>query len=178
MYYPEMGDLELDKVVARITEMVQRYDLKFFVFDNLHLLCRGDDEKALIDKATQAFKILAENLQIVFILIVQPRKVANQNKAITTSDLKGSSSIYQDADLVILMHRRVNDGDMLPDEIEAGVSEGSKSPRTEFNITGRYVEGGKTYLAFNGARNTFLDKGTLYNNCMKDLIGKKKKKGF
>jgi len=177
MYYPEMGDLELDKVIARVTEMVQRYGLKIFIFDNLHFLCRGEDEKTMIDKATQAFKLLAENLGIVFILITHPRKT-NNNKQLTNEDMKGSSSIFQDADLIILMHRRMKDGDMLPDEIEKGVAEGAMSARAEFLITGRFVEGGKTYLALHGRRSMFKDKGTLFNECMKDIIGKKKKKGF
>ena len=180
MYYPEMGDLELDKVVARITEMVQRYGLKFFIFDNLHFLCRGEDEKTMIDKATRAFKLLAENLGIVFFLLTHPRKT-NHNRQLTNDDLKGSSSIFQDADLIILMHRRNIDGDMLPEEIEQGVSEGAMSPRAEFLITGRFVEGGKTYLAFHGETSTFKDSGTLFNQCMKDILDsakKKKKKGL
>ena len=180
MYYPEMGDLELDKVITRITEMVQRYGLKFFIFDNLHFLCRGEDEKTMIDKATRAFKLLAENLGIVFFLLSHPRKT-NHNRQLSNDDLKGSSSIFQDADLIILMHRRNVDGDMLPEEMEEGVSEGAMSSRAEFLITGRFVEGGKTYLAFHGDICTFKDHGTLFNSCMKDILDsskKKKKKGF
>jgi len=157
-YYPQMGDLELDKVVEKITEMVQRHNLKVFVFDNLHFLCRGDDEKTLIDKATQAFKILAENLNITLILIAHPRKT-NTNKPIRNEDLKGSASIFQDADLIILMHRQANDGDLTEEEEAMGIREGAMSGRTEFLVTGRWVEGGKSWLAMLGRRSLFIDRG-------------------
>lgn len=175
--YPQRGELELEKVEKIIVDMVQRYGIKFFIFDNLHFICRGEDEKSLIDKATQTFKLLAENLGIVFVLVTHPRKT-NNNKQLKNEDMKGSSSIFQDADLVILMHRPMNDADMTPDEAEIGVSDGAMSPRAEFLVTGRFVEGGKTYLAFDGRRSRFWDRGNLYIECMKSLrVTKKNKKG-
>jgi twinkle protein len=79
LYYPKPGDLEIEKVCTKIREMVQRYGIKIFCFDNLHFLCRGENENSLIDMATQSFKLLAEELDIVFILITHPRK-SNSNK--------------------------------------------------------------------------------------------------
>lgn len=175
--YPQRDELEVDKVEKIIIEMVQRYGIKFFIFDNLHFLCRGENEKELIDKATQMFKLLAENLGITICLLTHPRKT-NNNKQLKNEDMKGSSSIFQDADLVILMHRPMNDADMTPDEAESGVSDGAMSPRAEFLVTGRFVEGGRTYLAFDGRRSRFWDRGSLYMECMKTLrSGKKKGKG-
>lgn len=179
-YYPDRADLTgdkeaIDRVCQKITEIVQRYGLKIFVFDNLHFLCRGDDDKAMIDAATQQFKLLAEELGILFILVTHPRKT-NSNKQLKTDDLKGSSSIFQDADVVWLMHRPYNDADMIPEEAGIGVVEGAMSPRTDISITGRWTEGGKTFLAFHGAQSLFKDKGTLYNEVAKQLGQGKKKK--
>lgn len=176
--YPQRGELELDKVEKIIEDMVHRYGIKLFIFDNLHFLCRGENEKEMIDKATQMFKLMAENLGITLFLITHPRKTTG-NKQLKNEDLKGSSSIFQDADLVILMHRPMVDSDVTPDEDNQGVSEGAMSPRAEFFVTGRFVEGGKTYLAFDGRRSRFWDKGSLYIECIKSLTKKgKKKKGF
>ena len=174
-YYPKPGDLELERVVEKIREMVQRYGIKLFFFDNLHFLCRGEREKEMVDMATQAFKLLAEDLDIVFILITHPRKT-NHNKQLKTDDLKGAGSIFQDADLVWLMHRPFNDGDMTPDEVKTGASDGSMSPRAEIALTGRWTDGGKTFLAFNGERGLFKEKGLLYNEIAREFGKKKGKK--
>ena len=172
-YYPKPGDLTIEKVAAKIVEMVSRYGLKIFIFDNLHFLCRGENERALVDEATQTFKLLAEALDIVFILIAHPKKTGH-NKQLKTDDLKGSGAIFQDADVVWLMHRPFVDNDMTPDEVKSGSTEGAMTARTEISITGRWTEGGKTFLAFNGSRALFKDKGELYNEIAKEL-GKKKK---
>lgn len=179
-YYPTRAELTGDKeaienVCNKITEIVQRYGLKVFVLDNLHFLCRGEDDKAMIDTATQQFKLMAEELGILFILVTHPRKT-NNNKQLKTDDLKGSSSIFQDADVVWLQHRPMNDGDMTPDEIEAGGVEGSMSPLTEISVTGRWTDGGKSFLAFNGARSLFLDKGMMFNRVAEE-VGTARKKG-
>jgi len=176
-YYPKPGDLELEKVCNKITEMVFRYGIKVFFFDNLHFLCRGADEKAMVDMATQAFKLLAESLNIVFFLISHPRKT-NNNKQLKTDDLKGSGSIFQDADLVWLMHRPFKDGDMTPDEAKIGAAEGSMSPKTDNEITGRWTDGGRFVLAFHGDRSSFKDCGPLFNQIIKEIGKKKRKKGF
>lgn len=174
-YYPEPGDLEIEKVCSKIKEMVQRYGLKVFIFDNLHFLCRGADEKAMVDIATQSFKLLAESLDIVFILVTHPRKT-NNNLQLKVDDLKGSGSIFQDADLVWLMHRSFNDGDMTPDEINDGSSSGAMSNRTEMSFTGRWTEGGQTFLVFNGQRSLFKDSGPMYREAAKELSKKRKRR--
>jgi KaiC/GvpD/RAD55 family RecA-like ATPase len=178
-YYPKPGDLDIEKVCNKIREMVQRYGLKIFCFDNLHFLCRGDNENALIDVATQSFKLLAEELDIVFILITHPRK-ANNNKQLKNEDLKGSSSIYQDADVICLINRKDVDGDMTPDEMEDGLSESSKSPRADFKVTSRWHSGGKTFLAFHEKRSLFSEKGMLFGELVEEIQkekGKKRKSG-
>lgn len=175
-YYPERKDLTgdmsaIEGVCERVKELVERYGLKAFIFDNLHFLCRGENEKSMVDVATQQFKLLAEELGILFICVTHPRKT-NNNRQLKTDDLKGSSSIFQDADIVWLMHRPYNDGDMTPDEVKLGATEGSMSPKTEISITGRWTEGGNTFLAFNGATSTFKDKGIAFNKIVKDTLSK------
>lgn len=173
-YYPQLGDLELEKVVEKIIEMVQRYGIKFFVFDNLHFLCRGEDEKTMIDKATQTFKVLAENLGITIVLLTHPKKVGSKN--ISNDDLKGSSSIFQDADSVILLNRRVTSENNENEEEEFDYS----LCRADFIITARFHSGGRTHLAFSGDRGLFTESGWLYkkvNKKLKESEKDKKEKG-
>lgn len=159
-YYPQIGDLELEKVEEKIREMVQRYGMKVFFFDNLHFLCRGEDEKSMLDKTTQTFKILAENLGIAIVVITHPRK-GSDGKNLTNDDLKGSSSIFQDADSVILLNRRLDvDDDIKEEQAELALS------KTMLQITARFSEGGRSMLAFNGRQGKFTDKGALFNDVM------------
>jgi archaellum biogenesis ATPase FlaH len=171
-------DLDVDGTVENCEAMIQRYGLELIIIDNLHYLCRGDNENELVSQATQKFKLMAERNDIVVVLITHPRKT-NNNKQLKTDDLKGSSSIFQDADLLWLMHRPAITGDLDPEDADEGKSEGSLSPRTEILITGRWTDGGKTFLAFNGGRSLFLDRGDLYNQVAKELgkSGSKPKRG-
>lgn len=178
-YYPKPNDLEIEKVCTKIREMVQRYGIKIFCFDNLHFLCRGENENALIDMATRAFKLLAEELDIVFILVTHPKKTGN-NKQLKNEDMKGSSSIYQDADAIILANRKDIDGDFTPDELEQqqkGMDSSSKSLQCDLKVTSRWHSGGMTYLAFHENRAIFSEKGILFSEITKELKkGKRKPK--
>ena len=169
-------DLTIEGTVENCEAMIQRYGLEIIIIDNLHYLCRGDNENELVSQATQQFKLMAERNDVVVILITHPRKT-NNNRQLKTDDLKGSSSIFQDADLLWLMHRPAIDGDLNPEDAEKGGSDDAAlSPRTEILITGRWTDGGKTFLAFNGARSLFLDRGPLYNQVAKELGQTKKRK--
>ena len=176
-FYPEDNeDLEIEGVVKNAEAIVQRHGVEILVIDNLHYLCRGENENTLVSVATQQFKLMAERNNMLVILVTHPRKT-NNNKQLKTDDMKGSGAIFQDADVVWLMHRPANDGDMLPDEVEKGHADGALSPCAEISITGRWTDGGKTYLAFEGSRSLFFDKGPLFERISKEFGSKKKKKG-
>lgn len=177
-YHPKLDELEIEKVCQKVTEAVQRFGCHVVVIDNLHFLCRGDSAKEKLEVATRAFKSLAGTLGIVIVCITHPRKT-NHNRALTNDDLKDSASIFQDADLVVLMHRKYLEGDVLPDEEnqeEEEDSEGTLDPLCEFKITSRRDKGGKTYMAFLGDRALFKDHGTTYAEKISELVGESKKK--
>jgi replicative DNA helicase len=175
-YHPKIDELEIEKVCEKITEVVQRFGCQVAVVDNLHFLCRGDNAKEKLEVATRAFKSLAGTLGIVIICITHPRKT-NHNRALTNDDLKDSASIFQDADLVVLLHRKYLEGDVLPDEEgEEEDSEGTLDPLCEFKITSRRDKGGKTYMAFLGDRALFKDQGATYSDKISELVSESKKK--
>lgn len=92
-----------------IRKAFNRYGLRFLVFDNLHFLVRSKtDQTKEVSFVVQSFKLLAEELAIPILLIARPRK--SNNKIITNEDLKDSSDIEGDSDLVILLHREPKRG--------------------------------------------------------------------
>ena len=170
----EQEELAIEGVVANVEAIIDRYGTKVVVVDNLHYLCRGENENALISVATQQLKLLAERKNVLLIAVTHPRKT-NNNKQLTTDDLKGSSTIFQDADVIWLMHRLANNGNLLPEELEAG-GDGALSPLAEILITGRFTDGGKGALALIGARSMFLDRGRTFRKLISNLVKKTKKK--
>lgn len=163
--YPMDGVIELERMCEKITSVVQRHGVRAVCFDHLHFLVRGDNVKDKIGEVTRRFKLLAEQLGILFVLIAQPRKVEN-NRVPTANDLKDSSSIYQDLDSLVILHRRVKvtedyGNDDLPDS-----EKGRMEIITEVNITSRWGDGGSCLLRFNGKRARYTDKGPSYDKAV------------
>jgi replicative DNA helicase len=140
----------LDGIVETIKAAVRRYGLRVVVFDHLHFLCRSiTNQTQEVGLAVQAFKFLAEEMEIPVILIAQPRKV-NPDSIMTAQDLKDSSSIYSDCDHLLLMHRKRKTGsaDSLQDM--------AFDPVTLIRVeASRYNAGGETLLYYHGEYSRF-----------------------
>jgi twinkle protein len=96
----------LDGIMETLKAAIRRYGLKLICFDHLHFLCRSiSNQVQEIGLAVQAFKFLAEELEIPIILIAQPRKI-QADSIMTAVDLKDSSSIFSDCDHLIILHRK------------------------------------------------------------------------
>lgn len=171
--------LDMDSLCEIITNSVKRYGLKFVVFDHLHFLVRGTDVNSKIGEVTRRFKLLAESLNIVFVLIVQPKKLGG--RMMDTDDFKDSSSIFQDCDLAMLLHRSKS----LANNAEVDDNKDGEDAHhyyddwTIMRLTGRWCEGGEVKLVFDGARSRFYDKGSIFKRAakkQKEKIRKRKKK--
>jgi KaiC/GvpD/RAD55 family RecA-like ATPase len=158
IYAMDLADLPLylgfavnikPEVVANtIREARNRYGIKLAIFDNLHALIRSDKESDIAN-VSKMFKALTMELDIPIILISQPRKLNSENTP-TYDDLKGSSAIPADADIVILLHRI---RDTKPD--------GSTSlvPETSVIVDkARLATGGRTRLKFLGEKSRFIEE--------------------
>lgn len=152
--HPRTEMLTLDNVCKTIRAAVQRYGCRVVVFDNLHFLVRSDNVKDEIGRVTRTFKLLAESLNILFILIVHPRKVGNKEP--TPDDLKDSSSIFQDLDTLVFVHRYMTTANKDDDEAEQQAGYG---PLTKVTVTGRWSPGGVCWQYFDGVRGLFYDRG-------------------
>ena len=140
----------LDGIVEIIKAAVKRYGLRLVVFDHLHFLCRSiNNQVQEVGLAVQAFKFLAEEMEIPVILIAQPRKI-NPDTIMTAQDLKDSSAIYSDCDHLILMHRARKTGNA------DGVQDTAFDQHTLIRVeASRYNAGGETVLYFRGELSRF-----------------------
>lgn len=173
--YPEVGTIELEAMCEKITNVVRRYGVKAVCFDHLHFLVRGENVRDKIGEVTRRFKLLAEQLGILFVLIAQARKVEN-NRIPTANDLKDSSSIYQDLDSLVILHRRIKmddnyGGSKGKDKEDTGKMESI----TEVHVTSRWGEGGACLLNFNGRKAKYYESGPSYD---KAVLKFREKYGF
>lgn len=146
----------LDGIMDTLKAAVRRYGLKLVVFDHLHFLCRSlSNQVQEVSLAVQAFKFLAEELEIPVILIAQPRKI-QADAIMTAQDLKDSSSVFSDCDHLIILHR----GRLATDrkQVKEGMETRSQAfaPVTLVRVeASRYNAGGEALLYFHGEYSRF-----------------------
>jgi len=143
----------LDGIMETLKAAIRRYGLKLICFDHLHVLVRSiSNQTQEIGIAVQAFKFLAEELEIPIILIAQPRKI-QANSIMTAMDLKDSSSIFSDCDHLLILHRarkasNGKEGETLQTE--------AYDPVTMVRIeASRYNSGGECLLYYHGEYSRF-----------------------
>lgn len=153
------GSLKVDAVFDKIRESVKRYGIKFMVFDHLHFLCRSLQHlTAEVGQVTRGFKLLSQELDMVTLLIAQPKKIQGE-RVIKYDDIKDSSSIPADADQIILLHRQarpasLTGGQDVSSEDDAEVLD----PKTLVRIdAARFRGGGNITLWYEGASATFYE---------------------
>lgn len=156
---PDHDELTLDAVCDWAKRLKHRYGMKWFCFDNLHFLVRGDNIKDRIGEVTRRLKLLATTENIVVVLIVHPRKVGD--KMMTADDLKDSSSTYQDLDTLVILHRDRKETDNDDDET------GGLDEMVQVHVEGRSVPGGQTRLYYQGERGLFFESGNLHERAVK-----------
>ncbi|MDI6726128.1 MAG: DnaB-like helicase C-terminal domain-containing protein [Smithellaceae bacterium] len=141
----------LETVIGTLRAAIQRYGLKLVAFDHLHFLVRTTiNQVQEIGLAVQAFKFLAEEMEIPIILIAQPRKL-QPDTVMTAMDLKDSASIFSDCDHLIILHRNrlASQGRDVQEAMET--QDQALDPVTLCRIEGsRYSAGGEALLFFHG----------------------------
>lgn len=149
----------LENIIETIKEAIRRYGLKLVVFDHLHFLCRSiTNQVQEVGLAVQAFKFLAEELEVPIILIAQPRKI-QADSIMTAMDLKDSSSIYSDCDHLILMHRARKVTNAKDLQEGAVLQTEAFDPMTLIRVeASRYNSGGETVLYYYGEYSRFDEK--------------------
>lgn len=145
MYFGYDSRITPEKFAITVEECRNRYGVELFVFDNLHLCIRSDKESD-VSKASKIFKQIVMDLDIMGVLISQPRKTNNDSN-ITYDMLKGSSAIPADGDDILLMSRL---------RAQGITSDTSFSPETKIrNDKGRLGGGGIRQLIMIGEKSRF-----------------------
>ena len=148
MYFGYSPGISMNKFVDTCKVARDRYGCDVICLDNLQFMIRSREESDY-GNATKIFKNLALELNIVFLLISQPRKML-EGEIITYDTLKGTSAIGQDADTVILLQRK-----------RIGNSEGADAFSKQTTVIvdkARFSSGGKTTLFYEGRLATFYDE--------------------
>lgn len=100
------AELTPQKLIQIVEACIKLYDIDFLVLDNLgKIVPVGDEYVARTSRTVSTLKNLAVDLKIPILLICHIRKPAWARKVIrpTMHDLKSSSTIYQDADLILML---------------------------------------------------------------------------
>lgn len=145
----------LDETFRRAAK---RYDLKCIAFDNIHYLVRDiENSTAELGLVCRTLKDLSVDLNIPIIAVAQPTKFDRAERIINENDVKGSSSIEQDSDVMLLMWRPT----LRTDIKDFGKTLGQKqnmSPLTLFRAgKARYTPGGEVLLYFHGEVGKFRE---------------------
>jgi twinkle protein len=146
----------LDAIMETLKAAIRRYGLKVVCFDHLHFLCRSiSNQVQEVGLAVQAFKFLAEEMEVSVILIAQPRKI-QADSIMSAMDLKDSSSIFSDCDHLIILHRQRKASTGKGLKQGAPLQEQAFEPQTLVRIeASRYNPGGETLLYYHGEFSRF-----------------------
>lgn len=104
IYINDRADLEYQDVTTMM-EKAKELGVDMVVIDHLHFFSRSEDNQAnQISKITKEFKEAAVNLELPVMLLAHVSQ-GDTSKVPKVKDLKGSSAIAQDADMVITVWR-------------------------------------------------------------------------
>jgi len=147
IYFGYSSDITPEKYYNTVREARNRFGCELFIFDNLQLMIISESDKDYA-RAARIFKNMSMDLNIINILISQPRKVNEEGRVINYHDLFGSSSLSQAPDKIILIHRaRLT-----------GTDEGAFADRaTVINEKARFSTGGRRYLKYIGNKSKFVE---------------------
>jgi replicative DNA helicase len=104
----EQGGLTLQEVRSKARSVKRKHGLDLLVIDYLQLMAGdGDNENAKLTAISAGLKGLAKELGIPVICLSQLNRELEKrtNRRPTMSDLRGSGSIEQDADLILFVYR-------------------------------------------------------------------------
>ena len=105
--YPFYIDVSMDSyTMPKIQKIAKQtkslFGVQFLGFDHIGFIPLRNDTKE-ISTMVRDFKLLARSMNIIIYMISHVRRSQNPNDSITSEELKGSSSIAQDSDLVLLV---------------------------------------------------------------------------
>jgi replicative DNA helicase len=104
-----------NEIIETIEKSKRLFDTRVVVIDHLDYIIRhvNGNKESEIGDTLQELKRVAEDNQIVMIIVTHIRKIEQAGSALkrkpNIEDLKGSSSLYQDPECVIMLSSEYND---------------------------------------------------------------------
>ena len=136
LYFSMPSSDELHETIAQAKKY---FGIKMVIVDHLDLLVRNTDTKNLnadTSRTVQIFKQIAQEYGIIFILVHHIKKPENGgsiSRKPKKEDLKGTATLYQDPEAVIMLS--VPDKDMTQIEIDIVKNKGMMGSRIyDFNV--------------------------------------------
>lgn len=147
-------NLTMTEIRAKARRLAQQEGIQMIVIDYLQLLTSGgrsvESRQQEVSDFSRSIKLLAKELNIPIVAIAQLNRnpEARADKKPQVADLRESGSLEQDADVILLIHRKdidANSPDQPPSEI----------------IIGKHRSGptGSVELMFQGSRARFANFG-------------------
>jgi replicative DNA helicase len=134
----------LEWLEQRIIEAKVKYNSKFFIIDHLDFIVpfAGDRHDLMVAEVTRKTKQMAKFYNVVIVLIAHVKKT-KMTDAPDLEDIRGSASIAQEADTVIMLWRKTERQEgrtVISDEVHLAVLANRRTGKTG-NITLSYKDG-------------------------------------
>jgi replicative DNA helicase/5S rRNA maturation endonuclease (ribonuclease M5) len=158
-------EADLDLVFETIRQTVRRYGVRIVCFDNLQLLAdltlkNPSFRTTHLSQISKRFKLLAVELGILLILIIQPNRVRD-GQIVDANNADGSSQLQKDCDSMIAIHRNLKANISASDFAQMGGfidEEQAMEPQALVKVSrSRYAPGGSTTLWFEGGISKFRE---------------------
>jgi replicative DNA helicase len=103
----DLSSGRLSDIQSHVRTLARRDGVRMFVLDYLQLVKagkNGGEEYQRITLASQAMKQMAREYGVAMLVLAQVNREGGKREKPTMNDLKGSGSIEQDADQILLIH--------------------------------------------------------------------------
>jgi len=136
LYIDDRTDVSITQIESYARQVARRGKLAGVVVDYLQLIPNRDGRKARwehVGELTRNFKLLAKDLGVPVVVLSQLNRESEKNQRLPTlSDLRESGSIEQDADVVILQQRRIEDDGLPGDTLDVIVAKNRHGAQGRF----------------------------------------------
>ena len=151
LFINDSGEADVKSLAARIKSLVLQEQLDLVIVDYLQLLSSTGERWQAVGEISRSMKMIAKDMRIPVMALSQLNRKAEErpDKMPQLSDLRESGSIEQDANVVVLIHRKEHYD---PD------GGGSKPVATDLIVAkNRSGRRGTAVVDWNGAITAFQD---------------------
>lgn len=144
MFILDEGGVSIGQIQARARRLHQRHKLALIVVDYLQLVRgsgRKENRSVEVGEVSMGLKALAKELNVPVVVLAQlNRDCERDGRPPRMSDLRESGSIEADADIVILLHTKEDEGDTRAVELKVAKNRGNRCGKLDLTFNGPLTE--------------------------------------